>query len=430
MKRETNNRYYSRKTLFTAILLITLMLFSACGSKDGDTSGKSGGLFKKEESPVNLKILCVGDIIAHGTNIQSAYDLASGTYDFTDNYDYVKSYIEEADLALCNMETTFGGGKPTGYPAFNAPDELAANVASVGFDVAITSNNHMMDTGFNGMQRTISVLRDAGFATVGSRLAGEERYIVKEVNGVKIGVVAYTYETSAAAGAKVSINGNPVSAEGQELINTFNYHELESGDYDKIQQDIDGAKEDGAEIIVCYFHWGEEYMREPTSYQLDMAQKVSDMGADMIFASHPHLLQGADVITSADGRSVPVFYSMGNFISNQREETLPSISNRKYTEQGMMAVVDVEYMKGTGEILSEKMTVIPTWVDKYGSNVKYSIIPLNSDLDNNETLKASGHTQRAASAFEDVKKIFGEEYLEGKTILMGEDADEGSNKAA
>jgi poly-gamma-glutamate synthesis protein (capsule biosynthesis protein) len=369
--------------------------------------------------------------MAHSTNIQSAYNSSTGGYDFSDNYEYVTDYISSADIALCNMETTFEGTTPRGYPTFNAPDELAAAVKGAGFDVAITSNNHMMDSGFNGMQRTLEILRGQGMVTVGSRYEGEDSFAITEANGVKIGIVAYTYETTQAGDSGVTINGTRVDEASQKLINSFNYNELETTDYAKIQSDIDDAREAGAEIVICYFHWGEEYMREPTSYQLSMAQRAADMGADIIFASHPHVLQKVDVLTSSSGQSVPVFYSMGNFISNQREETLPSIANRKYTEQGMLACVDVEYMKGTGEILSETIKVIPTWVDRFNGSSSYRIIPLDDNLDSNPTLSTSGHLSRAKSALADVKALIGDTYLSGMTIHMGEQTGaEENDKAA
>ena len=87
---------------------------------------------------------------------------------------------------------------------------------------------------------------------------------------------------------------------------------------------------------------------------------------------------------------------MGNFISNQRTETLPSIANKRYTEQGMIAYVDVEYMKGTDKILSETIRVLPTWVDRYNGSSDYRIIPLDGDLDSNETLLKSGHLSRSS----------------------------------
>lgn len=420
---------YRKFQLGLAAVLIVVLVFTtmkACGGgqngSDGENDSESQIKTEKEEA-VNISILCVGDIMAHSTNIKSAYNASSGTYDFSDNYEYVTPYIQQVDLALCNVETTFEGTAPRGYPTFNAPDQLASAMRGAGFDVAITSNNHMMDSGFSGMQRTLQVLRDQGFVTVGSRYEGEKSYAVTEVNGVKIGIVAYTYETTGAGDSGVTINGNRIGEDSQKLINSFNYNELETTDYDKIKADIDGARSDGAEIVICYLHWGEEYQREPNSYQLKIAQKAADMGADMIFASHPHLLQKVDVVTSADGQSVPVFYSMGNFISNQRQETLPSISNRRYTEQGMIAYVDVEYMKGTGEILSETVKVLPTWVDRYGSPIKYRIIPLDSQLDSNATLAQSGHLSRAKQAFEDVKALIGEEWLSGVTIQMGENTE-------
>ena len=122
------------------------------------------------------------------------------------------------------------------------------------------------------------------------------------------------------------------------------------------------------------------------------------------------MLQKADILKSEDGRDVPVFYSMGNFISNQRYETL---NQNRYTEQGMMAQVTVEVLPGTGEIVEETVQVIPTWVDRYGSPYRYAIIPLDSDLQMNPVLAASGHLGRAQQALQDVTELIGAEYLSG-----------------
>ena len=190
------------------LIIVVITAFSACGAGGGgEDDGKGGGFLKKSEEPVDISILCVGDVMAHSTNITAALSAGGGnSYSFTDNYEYVRSYIEDADLALCNVETTFRGGQPHGYPTFNAPDELAYALADVGFDVGITSNNHMMDTGFDGMQRTLEVLRNQGMTTVGSRYAGEDTWSLIEKNGLKIGLVAYTYESPMTASGAVSIN--------------------------------------------------------------------------------------------------------------------------------------------------------------------------------------------------------------------------------
>lgn len=405
MNRKTRRNYF----IFILILAVAVFLLGSCVSHvigGGSHKGESSKPVKEEQveksEPVEFTVMCVGDIMAHSPNIKSA---ASGDgYDFSDNYEYVSDYISQADLSLCNMETTFAGGTPQGYPLFNAPDQLASAVKAAGFDVAFTSNNHMLDTGIDGAKRSLTVLRDAGLETVGSHLEGEKTYLVTEVKGVKVGLVSYTYETSEETGGSLSINGNTVSAEAGSLINSFSYAELESTDYNKIQADIDGCRNDGAQLVICYLHWGEEYQQTPNEKQTKMAARLADMGADIIFASHPHVPQGADVLTASDGRKVPVFYSMGNFISNQRAETL---SNR-YTENGTMVFVAVSYDPDKNVCKAESVKIIPTWVDKYGSSsIEYRIIPLDGSYESNPSLAESGHLSRAQTSYQDALSMYG-----------------------
>ena len=402
-----------KRSVLVVLLIAVMMVVSSCG---GGSDQKESSEKETKSKAVKVSILCAGDVMAHVPNISSALQ-SDGSYDFNDNYEYVEDYISKADLALCNMETTFKGGTPSGYPLFNAPDSLAEAVKNAGFDVAFTSNNHMMDTGYDGMQRTLKVLRDEGMKTVGSRLEGEKkRYAVVKVKGVKIGLVAYTYETTQTAGDTVSINGNNISDDSARLINSFNYHDLESEDYDRIEEDIDGCREDGADVVVCYLHWGNEYEQSPNDDQEEMAQALANMGADVIFASHPHVLQEIDVLTSEKGgQKVPVFYSLGNYISNQRTETL----SNKYTENGAMATVTLTVRTDNGKIQSETVSIQPTWVDKYTSGsggLEYRIIPPDKSLSSNKGLASSGHFSRAQAAKEYTEELFGD-YIEGKTIF-------------
>ena len=170
------------------------------------------------------------------------------------------------------------------------------------------------------------------------------------------------------------------------------------------------ARAGGAEIVVCYFHWGEEYQRAPNEYQQYIAKEAAIDGADMIFASHPHVLQGMEILAGdAPGKQVPVFYSMGNFISNQRTETLEN----RYTEQGIIAEVKLEYRKSAKQVTSIQMNAIPTWVDKYTKNGKdvYTIVPLDDNLLQNTSLAESGHLSRAKQALADIKELLGEQYI-------------------
>lgn len=363
---------------------------------------------EQQEEAVSISISAVGDVMVHKPQIPAQYDSATGAYNFDNNFEYVKKYIEKADLALCNLETTFAGGTYTGYPVFNAPESLAEALKKAGFDVALTANNHIMDKGLSGMKRTLEITRDAGLQTTGTHLDGEKDYTILDVKNVKIGIVAYLYETPE-IGAVSTINGNQISAEAWSLLNTFSYNTLDE-DLEKVKKSIQDARAEGAEIVVCYFHWGEEYQRSPNEYQQYMAMEAARYGADVIFASHPHVLQGMEMLTDdATGRKVPVFYSMGNFISNQRTETL----DNRYTEQGIIAEVQLEYMKSTKQVLSISMDAVPLWVDKYNRNGKdvYTIVPLDDTLPENPSLAESGHLSRAEQALSDIRDLLGDEYI-------------------
>lgn len=448
-KRQMKRR---RTIFFSCIALLLVVVVFAAGKAllfrgdggGGHTADIGDGADKpdKPAEPIELTISCVGDIMVHKSQLTAQYNSATDSYSFDDNFQYVKKYIEAADLALCNVETTFGGGAYSGYPAFNSPESLADAISNAGFDAAITSNNHMMDTGFKGMQRTIEVLRGAGLPVTGSKLAGEDKsYIIADVKGVKVAVVSYTYETPGVNGRR-TINGNPLSDEAKSCINSFSYNSLDN-DLAALKADIDSARGDGAQVVIVYFHWGEEYQRTPNDWQQRIARRAAEMGADAIFASHPHVLQGVEMLKitepgaddgqsgdTADGtedsidnsqdggsgsgqgdggaktKKVPVFYSLGNFLSNQRRETL---NNNAYTEQGLIASVHLTYHPDSGELSDVSMDAMPTWLDKYtsGGRTYYAIVPLDAELEQNPALSASGHLSRAQQAQSEIKGLLG-----------------------
>ncbi|MDR2157222.1 MAG: CapA family protein, partial [Clostridiales Family XIII bacterium] len=318
-----------------------------------------------KSDPAEISIVCVGDVIVHSTQITAA-DRGGGNYDFSEYFPHAKPYIESADLAVCNLELTFGGTPYSGYPLFSTPDQLANVLKDTGFDVGVTANNHMLDRGPSGIGRTIDVAAGAGLLVTGSvKDATEKDYLITEVKGVKIGIVAYTYETSVSADNR-TINGIGMSAETRSLINSFGWASLDA-DMQAVKQSMDGARADGAEILICVFHWGNEYERQPNGHQRKAAEMLVGFGADIIFASHPHVLQPFETLTDPEtGKRVPVFWSMGNFISNQRRETLDT-SMGKYTEQGMIARVDLTYDPDSRSITRGRMSCTPTWVDKYSN---------------------------------------------------------------
>ncbi|MDR1028058.1 MAG: CapA family protein [Clostridiales Family XIII bacterium] len=356
-------------------------------------------------APVEIDIVCVGDIIVHSPQIEAA-NRGNGNYDFSEYFPYVRPYIESADLAVCNLELTFGGEPYSGYPMFSTPDPLAATLKDVGFDVGITANNHMLDSGPDGIARTIGVASDAGLLVTGSvRDASEKDWLVTEVKGVRIGVVAYTYETPGR-----TINGISMSDATRAVINSFGLDTLDA-DMQEVKRSMDGARADGAEILICVFHWGNEYERQPNDAQRRVAESAAEFGADVIFASHPHVLQPFELITSpATGRQTPVFWSMGNFISNQRTETLDT-SMAKYTEQGIIARVLLTYDPADRALEGGRASYIPTWVDKYNNGTRnvFTVAPLEAGYESNPDIAASGHADRAGQALAEIHELLGPE---------------------
>lgn len=407
------------KKRFYLIIICLTLLVALCAFLLIKLAGDSNLPIAEEKSdPVKISITCAGDIVLHDPNIKSAYDSETDTYNFDDNFTYIKPYIEKADLALCTIETTFPGKPYTGYPAFRGPEALATSLKTAGFDMIMTSSNHAYDSGLNGITKTVEVLRANDLIAAGTRLNSEEpRYAMKEVKGVKVAMIAYTYETGPGSDSTTYLNANPLTEEAAALVNSFNYGRMDE-DVAEMKEIADEARDAGADIILVYFHWGEEYHLTPNEYQTELAQKVAEeVDADIIFASHPHVPQPPAVITvskeATDGtvteKKVPVFYALGNFLSNQRRELIPS--GGRYVEEGYLAQTTVTFDPDKNEIQSIDTTTLPYWVDKYTSKgrIRYAIVPLDRDYEQNPALAKSGHLSLAKTALQDLQGILGTE---------------------
>lgn len=335
------------------------------------------------EKIATAKISSMGDVLMHLPVINAGAS-GDGTYDFSGIFTYLKAYASGADYAVANLETTlYGTGKPySGYPLFNCPDEIVDGAMDAGFDMFLTANNHSNDTGSAGLLRTTQVIDERGMDRLGIvRDAAEKNYVVKELNGIKVGMICYTYETDNSAEG-VALNGCPLTAETKPLVNAFSYGELDTF-YAKLSGQLDQMKADGAEGTILYIHWGDEYQLSPNQYQKTIAQKVCDMGFDVIVGGHPHVIQPVELLSSTvdpDHKTV-CLYSMGNAVSNQRRQNMNM--NTGHTEDGILFnVTFAKYSDGT--VLLESVDAVPLWVNMYtsattGRNV-YEILPLDSNV--------------------------------------------------
>lgn len=323
-----------------------------------------------------IEVVATGDILIHKEILDTQYNEITGEYDFNNNFQYVKDILSEADLAIGNLETTLAGAENygySGYPSFNSPDSLADAMKEAGYDIVANMNNHCLDRDVTGYYRTRQTLVDKGFDVIGTRAtADDKRYIIKEAEGIKVGIISYGY-TMTAEGNVNGVNGIPISNELLPLMNYFHPNTIDS-DLNNMKEQIDLMRTDGAEVIIFYMHWGDEYELEPNDTQKQIAQFLADEKVDVIFGTHPHSLQPIDMIQSTDGTSdTAVIYSMGNFLSSQRTERI----GNPYTEDGVIVSIKINKNMETNEITVDVPTYIPTWVNWYGKDNKlfYEVVP-------------------------------------------------------
>lgn len=319
-----------------------------------------------------------GDLLMHKPVFDTCLQ-SDGSYNFESIFRYVKEYVSAYDYAMANLETTFGGDqfKYQGNPEFNCPDALVDSVVEAGYDMLLTANNHAADTTAVGITRTVEKVREAGLAALGTQLNDEEpKYAVVDVNGIRIGMVCYTYGYSASNGS-FSLNGlAPIKDVGQ--VNYFMNNNLDKL-YTQVQQQMDAMKAEGAEATMMFIHWGTEYQLTENATQQQIAQKLCDMGFDVIVGGHPHVVEPVDLLESTvdpDHKTV-VIYSMGNAVSNQRTG-ISNLFPTGYTEDGVLFTVTFEkYSDGT--VYVAQTDVMPTWVNMSSVNGKkeYNILPLD-----------------------------------------------------
>ena len=406
--------------LICTIALGVFIVNAIIGDKDSSESQKESPVSSVQsdtkEEKTELKesfatVLSTGDIMTHSTQLNGAKQ-PDGSYDFSRFFKECSKYFKEADLAIANLEVTFGGkesGAFSGYPAFNTPDSLADSIKESGLNFLLTANNHSYDTGLFGLKRTARVLREKGIEFIGTREdATTSLYTVKDVNGIKIGMADYSYETSGNQEGRKYLNGNILAKEANDLIASFDYNKIDKF-YAEAKKVIEDMKVKGAEYIVFYMHWGDEYKLSPSTWQKSIAQKLSNLGVDMIIGSHPHVIQPMELIHSEDGQNTTVcLYSTGNAVSNQRQELMDSCPTG-HTEDGLLFTYKLR--KYGDEVSLEEVDIIPTWVNKYKENGRghyYTVYPLTS-ADSGSQYGLSGSTlAKSQKSFERTKNLISE----------------------
>lgn len=373
-QRKRQNRQLNYKKVF-AFLLIVILLFGLMISGCSKMFSKS----KKVEQPVTaepqkditINMAVIGDIMCHTTNFADAYDKENDTYDFSNVFTDVKPYLQNADITIGNLETTFAGKEIgyTGYPTFNTPEQLAKNLKDIGIDVVSTANNHSLDKKYAGLVSTLDELDKVNISHTGTYRSKEDqnKIITQNVNGINIAFLSFTYGT----------NGIPVPSGKEYCINLI--------DEDLMLDQISRAKALKPDLICVSMHWGDEYKLKQNATQEKLADFLFKNGVDIIFGSHPHVLEPMEkrTIKLDDGSTKDgfVIYSLGNFMSGQvAENTMNSIilqlqvtkhgNNNKITIDSVNYVPIFMYDKGSGQTERYKILDIDKTIEGYKKGTK------------------------------------------------------------
>ncbi|MGV1071073.1 CapA family protein [Clostridium perfringens] len=349
------------------------------------------GFFNRFSLGRKVNISAVGDIILHDEQIWSAYNEENKAYDFMNNFKYIKNFIEKSDIAYGTIEGTYAGEEIgySGYPNYNGPDSMINTLKDTGFDIINVATDHSLDKGVEGASKTGEKI-DKEMTSIGNK-----KYIIKKVKGIEIGFTSYTYESK-----EGELNGHKIP-EGINL-NTFSYNKLDKG-LEEMKALVEEMKNQGAEFIVFGMHWGVEYNIEPSKYQVKIAEALNEYGVDLILGSNPHVVQPIEEIEGEDGHKTLVAYSLGNFISNQRLETMGD----RRTADGV--ILNLTLDKSRKGVKIEKWDYTPTWVYKIPRENKksdYYILPVEETLNSEEGKKLDKETLKELNkSLESTKSI-------------------------
>ena len=405
MKRSKKRNKKLLLILFIILLIFIIFIFNKynknaktnTNTENNSTETTVSNKNTKQDTaePITFTLTSLGDTLCHNTQYWDAYNSKTNEYDFSYVYEDIKNYTLSSDITIGSLETTFAGKEKgySNYPTFNTPDSLATALKNIGVDVVSLAGNHALDYGYTGLCRTIDVFNNIGLSHLGTYKTAEdqEKILIKDVKGVKIAFINYTYGT----------NGIPVPSGKEFCVNLI--------DKDFIKKQINQAKEQNVDMIVACMHWGTEYRTTANSEQKDLANFLFENGVDVILGNHPHVLEPMEkkTITLQDGTTKEVFvvYALGNFTADQRDEITRD-----------SAILNLTITKNSDSKISiDKVNYVPIYMYK-NTNVsthKFKILDIEKTIKDYEEGKNTSINSTVYNnlkkQLEKIKSILGDE---------------------
>lgn len=345
------NKWHKLK-LLALVVCVCIVFISALLPEENKLQEK---FFEKatEEKVKKLTLVAVGDNLIHSPIYKSCK--TGDGYNFDGLYENVKERISSADIAVINQETIFVDN-PTlfsGYPAFGSPVQVGEAVVKAGFDVVTHATNHTYDKGLRGIEDTLSFWqkhREISILGINKDEKDSKSVEILSQNGIDIAMLNFTY----------GLNGFRLPSGKEYLVNLLDHSE-------NTKELLKRAEENG-DITIVFVHFGTEYTHVPTSQQKKDVEFLCENGADIIIGTHPHVIEPAEEYVSSNGNKSIVFYSLGNFISNQ-----DSISKI------LGAMAEVTIVKDGEKTFVESFKMLPTVT--HVSNRRYTAYMLEDYTD-------------------------------------------------
>ena len=351
----TNKNFIIIVSILLAIMIISIVIIQCRKYQDKimlaqqaeELEKQTGKIFTSMEKDMNeattasgeivrtstARIAAVGDILCQMDMVEDAY--SNGAYDFSSMFSNITKFVQNSDLAIGTLETNFIDGKYSGVGKYNSPIEFLTAVKQSGIDLVSLAHNHELDYGIDGLNTTINKVQEQNISIIGISNNKENENkdftgIIKEINGIKIAFIGYTYGLS---------NENELTEEEKLIANIYSE--------DLAKKDLEYAKEN-SNYIIAIMHWGDVNTSTISEYQNNITAFLVNNGVDMILGTHPAVVEPMKIIQNSEGKNILVAYSLGNYIStlnydNADVELILNIQIAKTSDSDKAVLQKVDY---------------------------------------------------------------------------------------
>lgn len=317
-----------------SLFLICLLMLLGCSKESGETICK----YDIPEKTV-VSFSAVGDNLIHSTVYLDALQ-ADGSYDFSKMYENFALILHQSDIAYINQETVIGGNefKPSGYPAFNTPNEMAYDLKEVGFNLVNLASNHCLDKGEKAIFNEKDLFDSIDSVTTDGVYRSQEEFdtiATFEKKGIVFSFLSYTYGTN-----------------GIIPAHSYNVSYFED---DLIEKEVQEAKKI-SDVVIVSAHWGDENTFEVNSFQKHYAQLFADLGVDVVIGTHSHTIQPVEWVRGKEGNQTLVAYSLGNFMGGMLS-----------ADNIIGGLLQFDFVKQNNQVMIENVTWQPTVIHFEGN---------------------------------------------------------------